>query len=305
MSSLLLLLSAVLVSDAWARADIAILVSDRLDAYEAPVQRFRDAVGRPVTVFEIDGDRARADSIVRQLQADPPPLVFAVGAKAAYVAVNDLPDVPVVYAMVLDPARYGISGTQVTGVSMDVPAEATLAQFQLFAPDVKRLGVLLSANNTAPQVAEALSAAKRLGFETTIQRVTNARDLRAAWLRTAGNVDALWLLPDPVVMAPDAFRWLRNDTMRRRLPVLASTENLVRAGALLCVAPDREVAGQQAADLARRILEAGELPGTIEPLPPGSMRVVLNRDTLDGIGLEIDELMLDFADEVVRETEGR
>ncbi|MDP2313183.1 MAG: ABC transporter substrate binding protein [Pseudomonadota bacterium] len=292
-------------SAAFARADIAVLVSDRLVAYDAPVQRFREAVGRSVTVFEIDGDRDRADSIVKQLRADPPPLVFAVGAKAAYVAVNDLPDIPVVYAMVNDPSRYGISGTQVTGVSMEVPAEATLSQFQLFAPAVKKLGVMLSANNTASQVADALAAARRLGFETTVQRVTNARDVRAAWQRMAGSVDALWLLPDPVVMAPEAFRWLRNDTMRRRLPMLASTENLVRAGALLCVAPDRAVAGQQAAELARRILDSEELPGMIEPPPPGAMRVVLNRDTLDSIGLPVDELMLDFADEVVRESEGR
>lgn len=295
----------LLVSQAAARADIAVLVSDQLEAYEAPVARFQDAVGRSTTVFQIDGDRARADSIVRQLKADPPPLVFAVGAKAAYIAVNELPDVPVVYALVLDPGRYGISGTQVTGVSMEVPAEATLSQFQLFAPEVKTLGVLLSANNTSPQVAEALASARRLGFETTVQRVTNPRDVRAAWQRMAGNVDALWLLPDPVVMAPEVFRWLRNDTMRRRVPMLASTENLVRAGALLCVAPDRRVAGQQASDLARRILEGGELPGTIEPAAPGAMRVVLNRDTLDSMGIAVDELMLDFADEVVRETEGR
>jgi ABC-type uncharacterized transport system substrate-binding protein len=121
----------------------------------------------------------------------------------------------------------------------------------------------------------------------------------------AGEVDGLWLLPDPVVMAPDSFRWLRNEAMRRRVPMLASTENLVRAGALLCVAPDRGGAGQQASELARRILDTGALPGTIEPVPPATMRVVLNRDTLDTIGLEVDELMLDFADEVVRETEGR
>lgn len=295
----------LLASAAFARADIAVLVSDRLAVYDAPVARFRESVGRAVTVFEIGGDRARADSIVKQLAADPPPLIFAVGAKAAYVAVNDLPAIPVVYAMVLDPGRYGIAGTQVTGVSMEVPAEATLSQFQLFAPKVKHLGILLSATNTSPQVAEALSAARRLGFQTTVQRVTNARDLRAAWLRMADNVDGVWLLPDPVVMVPDSFRWLRNDAMRRRVPMLASTENLVRAGALLCVAPDSDVAGQQASELARRILDTGDLPGTIEPLPPATMRVVLNRDTLDSIGLEVDELMLDFADEVVRETEGR
>lgn len=293
------------MSLAFARTDVAVLVSDALSVYDAPVARFKETVGRPVTVFDIQGSRPRAQAIVNQLKADPPPLVFAVGAKAAYTAVNDLPGIPIVFAMVLDPNKYGISGTQVTGVSMDVPPEATLAQFQLFVPGVKRIGVLLSASNNSKQVQEAIAAAKSLGLEPNVQRVTSARDVRAAWQRMVGEVDAVWLLPDPVVMAPDTFRWLRGETLRRHLPVLAATENLVRAGALLCVAPDRTMAGQQAGELARRVLDGGELPGMIEPELPGAMRVVLNRDTLDAIGLSVDELMLDFADEVVRETEGR
>ena len=86
---------------------------------------------------------------------------------------------------------------------------------------------------------------------------------------------------------------------------LAGTENLVRAGALLCVAPDREAVGRQAAELAMRVLDAGETPGMIDPVPPDALRVVLNRDTLDQIGLPVEEIMLDFADEVVREGAGR
>lgn len=299
------MLALLLTAAAFARSDIAVILSDSLSAYEAPVARFREVVARPVTVYDIEGRKDRAEAVVRQLQADPPPLVLALGPKAAWIATRELPGVPVVYAMVVDPRRYGLQGTQVTGVSMEVPPEATLSQFQLFAPDVRKLGVLLSASNTNPQVQAALAAARKLGFEPIVQRVTNERDVRAAWQRTAASVDALWLLPDPVVMNPETFRWLRGETLRRRMPLLASTENLVRAGALLCVAPDRDVVGQQAGELAQRILDGGEIPGTIEPVPPGSMRVVLNRDTLEQIGLEVDELMLDFADEVVRESAGR
>ena len=43
----------------------------------------------------------------------------------------------------------------------------------------------------------------------------------------------------------------------------------------------------------------------IEQLPlqdPGSVRVVLNVETQEAIGLEIDEFTLDFVDEVVKET---
>lgn len=207
--------------------------------------------------------------------------------------------------MVRDPERYGIRGTRVTGVSMDVPADAALAQFQLFAPGVQRLGVLLSASNNTPTTQAALEAARTLGFEVVIQRVTNARDLRAAYARMQEDIHALWLLPDPVVITPISFRWLRSETSRRDVPMLASTESLVHAGALLCVAPDRQVLGQQAAELARRVLDGGELPGVIQVPAPGAVRVVLNRSTLDAVGLAVDPLLLDFVDEVVDEGRGR
>lgn len=299
------MLLSLLAAVAFARSDIAVLVSDTLATYDAPVDRFEAAVGRPTTVYDLQGSRERADAIVKQLQADPPPLVYALGAKAAYAAVNGLPDVPVVYAMVTDPPRYGIGGTQVTGVSTSVPAEAVLSQFRLFAPDVKTIGVLLAASNTGGATADALAAAKRLGYDLKVQRVTNARDLRAAFDRMSGEVDALWLLPDPVALTPDGFRYLRTASLRYKIPMLASSETLVQAGALLCVAPDRAVLGQQAAELAQRVLDGGELPGSIAPPEPGSIRVVLNRDTLRQIGLEVDPILLDFAETVGREAEGR
>jgi putative ABC transport system substrate-binding protein len=299
------LLLSLLASAAHARSDVVVLVSDTLAAYDAPVARFSASIGRPTTTFDIEGDRARADTILAQLQADPPPLVLALGAKAAYAAVNGLPEVPVIYAMVRDPERYGVRGTRVTGVSMDVPADVALAQFQLFAPEVRRLGVLLTPGNSAPTTQAALEAARDMGFDVTIQRVTNSRDLRSAWGRMREDADALWLLPDPVVITPASFRYLRSESARYRVPMLATTESLVQAGAVMCVAPDRDVLGQQAAELARRVLDGGELPGVIEPPPPGAFRVVLNRSALDAAGIVVDPMLLDFVDEVVEDAQGR
>ncbi|MEN9786512.1 MAG: hypothetical protein RLZZ299_1776 [Pseudomonadota bacterium] len=299
------LLLALIAAVAHARSDVVILKSDSLDAYQAPIERFRSALGRPTTVYDLMGKRERADALARQLAADPPPLVFALGAKAAYVAAHKLPNVPLVHAMVINPARYGVGGTQVTGVSTDVAADTALSQFKLFAPKVERLGVLLAASNTGPGTQGALDSARLLGYELNVQRVTNPRDLRAAWDRIASEVDALWLIPDPVVLNPEGYRYLHGETRRRKLPILATTEALVHAGAFMCVAPNRENVGQQAADLAIRILDGGELPGIIPLAEPSEVRVVLNRATLETLGLEVDMALLDFVDEIVEDPRGR
>ena len=299
-----LLLGLALLTAAHARTAIAVFQSDDLPEYQKPIDAFLRDIGLPAEVFEFRGSKDRALQLTAALQDDPPPVIVAIGAKAAWIAMQELPRVPVVYAMVIDPARYGVKGAFVTGVAMDVPPDMTLAQFQLFAPDVKRLGIIVSQENTSPQVARAIEAARAAGYEVKARRVGSSKDVRRAFANLRSEIDALWLLPDAVVLTPVNFRSIQAEAMRSRLPVLVESEGLVQAGALMCVAPDQEQVGRQAADLVRMVL-AGTTAGAIEPLAPSATRVVLNRSTSEGLGMTLDPVLLDFVDEVVREPSRR
>lgn len=282
---------------------VVVLESDDLAAYEKATDAYRDELSRPVRVMELKGSRVRADDIVHRLHEHPPALIYALGAKAAFVAVNELSHLPVVYGMVRDPARYGIHGEQVTGVRVDLPYETVMSQFRLFVPDARTLGVILGPEH--PHLEAMAAAARATGFELVTRQVEGARQVRPVLARMCREVDALWVLPDPDIVTPETYRFMREQARRSGLPLLAGTEALVTAGALLAVVPDYEAAGRQAATLTRRILGAGIPPAEIEPVPPEKMRVVLNRDTLHELGLELDPLLLDFADEVLETPQGR
>ena len=285
---------------------IAILRSDTLPAYDAPIESFTRAIGQPVVVHEIAGDRKRADHIVETLLQDPPPAVLALGAKAAWTAQHHLPtNIPVVYAQVRDPGRYGLNGIHVTGVRMDMPPAMVLAQFRLLAPDVQRIGILLSANNSDPNVAQAIAAAKNAGLTVRAQRVTSERDIRRTAADMMQSVDAIWLLPDPLVVSPSTFHYIRGQAVRARVPLLAYSETLVDAGALICVAPDPTAIGIQAAETIRSILSDNLTPGTLEPASPAGARVVLNVSVQEAIGLRIDPMLMDFVDQTVQATRER
>jgi ABC-type uncharacterized transport system substrate-binding protein len=86
--------------------------------------------------------------------------------------------------------------------------------------------------------------------------------------------------------------------------MLAWSPALVEAGALMAVTADADRVAAQAAILAQRILD-GETAGAIPMVDPAATRVVLNRDTLESLGLNVDEGLLDFVDEVVRQPTGR
>lgn len=296
---------ALWVGIAAATPEIAVLQSDDLPAYEVSAQAFVEALGRPYHVYHLRGDKERARSIAARIKTDPPPLIFAVGAKAAWIAAQELPEIPLVYAMVSDPARYGLEGPTITGVAMNLPMDAVMAQVRVLLPEVETLGVLLTPEQAATQLPAIEAAAERVGIRVHPEPASDTRELRRGLSRMREGVQALWLLPDPDLLTPTNFRTIRDAAMRARLPLLTSSETLVRAGALLCVTPDTEDVGARAAGLAGLILDAEPDAPLPEPVLPERPRVVLNLDTLEGLELLLDPVQLDFVDETVEASQSR
>ncbi len=288
---------------AWAIDSVIVIKSDDLDVYDAPIETFEDGIGRPVTVLDIEGQRAVAKEVVTRLRFDPPPLVFALGAKAAWMVHQQMPHVPLVFGMIRDPRRYGLYGDKITGVGFETPYETLMAQVQLFLPDVRKLGVILTNQN--PAVQQLRSAARSAELEIDVSSVQDQRDVRGACVRISKRVDALLVIHDPTVLTPENFRFIREQANRQGIPIVATSEALARAGALLAVVPDYGLTGSQAAELARRILDDDDRPGTLPVAQPEGSRVVLNTAVLDELGLDLDPMLLDFTDQVIEEGEGR
>ncbi|MFH1466759.1 MAG: ABC transporter substrate binding protein [Pseudomonadota bacterium] len=282
---------------------VVVLKSDDLSAYEAPVRAFQEAIGRPVTVLDIQGQKSVARDVVTRLRFDPPPLVFALGAKAAWMVHEQMPRVPLVYGMIQNPRRYGLVGESIAGVAYEIPYDILMSQIQLFLPEVRKVGVILTNQN--PAAHELRQAAEAAGLELEVSSVQVSRDVRGACVRLSKRVDAVLVVNDPEVLTPENFRFIREQTRRRGIPVLATSEILARAGALLSVVPDYRETGVQAAALAHQILDEDERPERLPTAVPEGARVVLNRGVLRSLDLDIDPLLLDFTDEVIEDEIGR
>jgi len=304
MRVLSLMLACGLHSGVALAGGVVVLQSDTLAPYAAAVEAFELELGQDVRVYDLRGDRERAVAVAHQLQRSRPDLVFAVGAKAAWTASTLLSDVPQVFAQVKEPQRFGIGGTQVTGVVSRIPMETMLSQFRVFLPDVRRLGFLHSAQISVDQQA-LVDEAKSAGFELLPVEIQSAKDLRAAVISTLRKVDALWLPPDPHLINSDSFRFLSEASRRSGIPILTSSEALVHAGALIGVVPDHAASGAQAAGLAKRILEQGVTPESISYEAPLGFRVLLNEASLAALDVSIDPLFLDLTEPIRAESSDR
>lgn len=282
---------------AWAAPRVAVIQSDDLVVYTSPVPAFLQALGEPASVYNLYGRRAEAEELVEHLRWEKPEVIFALGAKAAWTVRHKLPNVPLVYAVVLQPERFDLSGSQVTGVQMRVLPETHLSQFTGFFPNVHRVGVFRSPDADPAYFESLQSGADAVGLHLVELPVEGARQVRKT-LRDTSNLDALWLQNDRTLVTPDAFRGLVEDTRRRRMPLLVESDNMVRAGGLFAVVPEPEAVGAQSARLVRRIL-GGASPAILPPEPPEAADVVLNTRALRASGLQLDDLLLDFVDVVI------
>jgi ABC-type uncharacterized transport system substrate-binding protein len=104
---------------------------------------------------------------------------------------------------------------------------------------------------------------------------------------------------------PDAWRTGRSDLMvataggdQQKLPAIYEYDCLVRDGGLMSYGPDMSEVYDRAADLADRILK-GARPADLPFEQPTHFRLVINKKTLESLGLTMPPAMLMRADEVV------
>ncbi|MEZ4323318.1 MAG: ABC transporter substrate binding protein [Myxococcota bacterium] len=279
------------------RPEVAVVVSDDLEPYEAPVAAFKEALGVPVQTINLHGREIEAEVEMAALRQANPKVVFAIGAKAAYAARFRLPSTPLVYAQVHDPERYGIRGNQTTGVHAKVPAVTYLSQVQSFFPGVRSIGILRGPMD-ADERSALEAASQEVGIELQVREVSSPRDFRKAFNQLVDDVDAIWLSPDREVLSPEAFRTAVQEMRRRQKPLLSDTANMVSAGAAFAVTPDTAGVGRQAAEIAARILD-GAAPAVIDVQDPLELSTALNKRTLEAGTIAYEPLMLDFANLIV------
>jgi putative ABC transport system substrate-binding protein len=281
-----------------AAARVLIIQSDELPQYDAPTAAFQQAAGTDTVVVNIAGSRDHGERRLREaVAADSPRAVYALGAQAAYLARQVLPDTPMVFSMVVGWQRYGFERGPVTGVAVEIPVEALFTRFKLMLPGLDRLGVIYSTSTDAKLIERAREAAAELKIELVEEDVLASDEVPGAYRRMHTEIDALWMLPDPVVVTRTNFAHLAEQTRKHDVMFLAFSENFVRAGALLSVAPSYATMGWQAAALLERLLADPDNPPAVQP-PMGS-KLVVNAETARGLDLDLDAATIGMADEIV------
>ena len=259
-------------------ADVAVLKSSDVPAWRPALDALRRAVGaHTITEFDFRGDRAVAEQVLAPLKGRPVVLV-AMGNLAAQAARAILPDAPLVFCMVQDPAKLGlVPGPSLTGVAFNLPVKNQIAAFRMVNPRGSRIGVVFHPDNSGRQVEEASKAAGLLRISLVPRPVESVAEIPQAvrTLLSGDTVDALWIPADPILLTDETRRYILTESLKAGKPVYAFSASLVSEGALVSNGPDMASIGQQAGELVNR-LAAGE-KSRIDMQVPRAELVINNR----------------------------
>lgn len=249
--------------------------------YERFPQLFAELVGLKVDVLVVTG---------------------AVTARAAKKAVTD---VPIVFAMVVDPVADSVvpsmehPGGNLTGVTSFDPQQPTkqLELLKVVIPGFKRVGILGDQGVTEALIKASEEQAHALGLQSLRLRLTAGTDLEGTFASIKQErAEALLVLEEPVlgVLAPK----IAELAAKEHLPTLFPPSRAA-AGGLLNYGTSQVEAIRRMATYVDKVLK-GAKPGDLPVETVNRYELIVNGKAAQQIGVTIPPEVLRRADRVIQ-----
>lgn len=288
------------LSTATSAQEVAILKSADIKAYSEAISAYTSALPSSIQIireYDLHGDMAKGRQLARRIRASNVKVVLAVGLKAALAAKLEIPDIPVIFCLVLDPEKYGLPTTNMVGLSLTVPFRQPLQSLHALAPKVSRIGVLFDPQKTHEMHRQLLHDANALGIKILSEEIHQEQDVASALNALKDRIDALWLLPDSTVLTESTLDFLISTTLEANIPVVGFSSALVHSGAVVGAYVRYADIGTQAARLTQQLAKqtSSSVLGTI--IPPERVHQSINQKSAKYLGLSLTPDVLRHFDE--------
>ncbi len=177
------------------------------------------------------------------------------------------------------------ASVQFSALYLEQPLARQIELIRLALPAAKRIGVM-----SGPESREQVNALRPLLHAGGLQLVEAAIAREEApypgLQRILEESDVLLALPDPEIYNSNSIQNILLASFRARVPLVAFSPAYVRAGALMALYATTTQIGEQAASMARPVLQGKTLAATPQYLRDFSIDV--NEHVARSLGLSLD-----------------
>ncbi len=252
------LLLALLAESAAAGPRVLAVLSAPVAPYEQAIKGFERAFGSEVGRLSISQQKEK--DILRKIRDDRPDMVLAVGRDALMIALR-ISTIPVVYCMVLNPRSLISGGSNISGISMNIPPEKQLRELMQTFPSVRSIGLFYDPDQTGAFVQAARDAAAKMDVSLIATAVRHSRDVPTLLKGMRSKPGVFWMLPDTTVVTPETVESLILFSLENRVPIVTFSEKYLEMGAMMSISIDPLDIGAQAGEMAQRILSGDGIKG--------------------------------------------
>ena len=233
-------------------------------------------------------------------------IIIAQGTPPAVAAKKATSVIPIVFPLALDPVGSGLvdslarPGGNATGLSIQQTDTAgkRLELLRELVPGLHRLAIMANSGNPGVVLErnEIEAAARTLGHQVITSDIRTPEDIAPAFEALKGRAEALYVCPDPLVLASR----IRISTLAQsaRLPTMHGVRELVDAGGLISYGPNLPDLFHRAAEYVDKILR-GAKPADLPVEQPTKFDLIINLTTAKSFGITIPPPLLARADEVI------
>jgi len=272
-----------------AAEDLVVVLSSDSIAYEKALEGFREEFQKPVRVFILSDGQPDIPADTR--------VVVAIGGKAALYTYPK--KAALIYC--LAPGIL-IRSDQHPGPRIKVQTSPRpsvwLPRLREIQPMVKRLAVFWLSDSVQNALQEGQKTAAELGIEIRSERLKRIEELPERLRAIRGQVDAMWLPPDPLIITPQTLAMLKEFSWSNRVPMYVPMESLVEKGAVAALSSNFKEIGSLSASLARHV-QSGALAVDSAVEYPARVHVTLHQTAANQVGLKISEKVLQSAERIV------
>lgn len=246
----------------------------------------------------------KAQAVTDSIRAIKPDIILTAGTAATEFAQKNFKDVPIVFSSVMYPIVSGFvesfnrPGGNITGASLSIPPKTQFEYFKMIVPKLKAVGVLYT-DNTESMIPQAKQVAKSLNLDLVAIRVNGEKELPAAFDSLARSVQGIWSLADPNLFSPQSTKFILINALRRGIPLMGFSRNVVESGALFALDFDYKAVGRQAGEIASQILR-GAHADNVSVSTPDIIWFHYNEKTAQHINVVIPNDLVAVAKEVYR-----
>ncbi|MFO0792612.1 MAG: ABC transporter substrate-binding protein [Candidatus Brocadiaceae bacterium] len=273
--------------------NVVVIRSQDITAYNEAIYGFKEGCkGKNISigaVYDLKGDEEEGNKVIHSIKIGEckPKLIFAVGVLAATLAKKQFTDIPIVYCMVVNHERFDLGGNNITGISSEAPIEEQFSIFKKFFGRNKHIGVIFDPTSGSEKtVAEAEQIAQLYDFNLIKAEVALTNEITPALEKIIDKIDALWIIPDYVVVTRNSLNTIFKMTSTKRLPTFGSSGAIVKAGALFSISPDYAYTGLQASQIARILLNNPECI-SLGVKKPERLKLAFNTQTAKSIEVNL------------------